>query len=384
MVERRGRDAREVTDWHHAEPGLGPTMTRELARFERRMRARPRRVLLLAALLSCLAVVAVVARPRLYTARIILRATQGSLNPDDRSILSDMGVRDRIYDAAFTKHNLITNIIEEHGIHRDTFERLGPEAAIEEIMDPLTVEVTRNYFLYSLREESSPRSLRVIIGYQWTDAEFAYRMACLLADLVVENVQSRRLIEARIMATNARDGLARLERKVAMQREQLNALMFALTAAEVTNNPKSAARLRVDIVEVTESLLASEDLLEAMRTAQREREFLLRVEERNLALIWDVAGEVRPRPVRPPGVLRLTALALACFCALVPLCAIALGAFDSKMYDADDVTRLGIPVVGHIPAFFGDHVGSLAQRGAVRRKRLGFGRNRRMRGHEVA
>ena len=44
-----------------------------------------------------------------------------------------------------------------------------------------------------------------------------------------------------------------------------------------------------------------------------------------------------------------------------------LGAFDSRVHDTDDVARLGLPVLGHVPGFAGDHVGSLSARGASRR-----------------
>jgi capsular polysaccharide biosynthesis protein len=46
--------------------------------------------------------------------------------------------------------------------------------------------------------------------------------------------------------------------------------------------------------------------------------------------------------------------------------AVFIGAFDSRVHDTDDVSRLGLPVLGHVPGFPGDHVGSLGARGALR------------------
>ena len=46
--------------------------------------------------------------------------------------------------------------------------------------------------------------------------------------------------------------------------------------------------------------------------------------------------------------------------------ALFLGAFDSRVHDTDDVARLGLPVLGHVPGFPGDQVGSLRSRGARR------------------
>jgi hypothetical protein len=43
-----------------------------------------------------------------------------------------------------------------------------------------------------------------------------------------------------------------------------------------------------------------------------------------------------------------------------------LGAFDPRVHDTDDVARRGLPVLGHVPGFSGDRVGSLRARGARR------------------
>ena len=45
---------------------------------------------------------------------------------------------------------------------------------------------------------------------------------------------------------------------------------------------------------------------------------------------------------------------------------IVIGAFDSRVHDVEDVARLDLPVLGHVPGFPGDNVGSLEARGALR------------------
>ena len=46
--------------------------------------------------------------------------------------------------------------------------------------------------------------------------------------------------------------------------------------------------------------------------------------------------------------------------------ALVLGAFDSRVHDTDDIARLGLPVLGHVPGFPGDALGSLEARGVQR------------------
>ena len=61
-------------------------------------------------------------------------------------------------------------------------------------------------------------------------------------------------------------------------------------------------------------------------------------------------------------------LSLVCFLFVLPLCALGVGAFDQRLHDSEDVQRLGLAVVGHVPPFAGDEVGSLKARQAAARK----------------
>ncbi len=53
---------------------------------------------------------------------------------------------------------------------------------------------------------------------------------------------------------------------------------------------------------------------------------------------------------------------LLSFLLALPLCAVAVGAFDPRVYDLDDVTRLGMLTMGVIHRFDGDNAGALVAR----------------------
>ena len=63
----------------------------------------------------------------------------------------------------------------------------------------------------------------------------------------------------------------------------------------------------------------------------------------------------------------MSVITVILFVITVVLVSLFVGAFDSRVHDLDDVARLGIPIVGHIPRFPGDRVGSLRERGVKRR-----------------
>jgi capsular polysaccharide biosynthesis protein len=73
------------------------------------------------------------------------------------------------------------------------------------------------------------------------------------------------------------------------------------------------------------------------------------------------------RPLRPEQSTFVMILAIAVIgtCTLIGS-AILFGSFDTRVHDSDDVARLGLPVLGHVPGFNGDDVGSMEARGARR------------------
>jgi hypothetical protein len=90
-----------------------------------------------------------------------------------------------------------------------------------------------------------------------------------------------------------------------------------------------------------------------------------RISEAGLDMSVTVVEEHRPeRPDNRDFVLAMIAVVIGIGSLLGS--ALFLGAFDSRVHDLDDVERLSIPVLGHLPGFPGDHVGSLQSRGALR------------------
>jgi hypothetical protein len=63
-----------------------------------------------------------------------------------------------------------------------------------------------------------------------------------------------------------------------------------------------------------------------------------------------------PRPIK------LAILAFAVFLFGFPLMVAGVCAFDTRLYDTNDIRRLGVQVVGHVPPFAGSDVGTLSAR----------------------
>ena len=82
----------------------------------------------------------------------------------------------------------------------------------------------------------------------------------------------------------------------------------------------------------------------------------------------NIVDERKPgRHDRSP--LVLVGLALVSLCIFLPLAGVIIGTFDTRVHDLDDVGRMDLVALGHMPAFPGDRVGALRDRG-VRRRRM--------------
>ena len=270
----------------------------------------------------------------------------------------------------------------------EMYDELGLDEAVVEFRDFLDVGVHGNYFLYARNHESTARSVTVRLRYSYSEPEQAYKIVAMLANVVVEEQSAKRLQEARYADKDAREQLARAELLLDEKKAELAAAQYDTIRGELVGDMKlmTSAQVRVDLI--SHQLKQEEIRMNGLRMEQQAIAMRLRVEENDLALHWELAGDERPERIPAPGPVRLAVIAMVCFFVFLPLSAIGFGFIDSRIHELEDITRLGIPTVGHLPSFEGDRVGSLRDRGALGRPgllgRINFIKNRRMRDNRVA
>jgi hypothetical protein len=353
-----------VDDWMADEPSVLQVMVAELQRFKGRMKVHPIPVLLLALVMSAGATFVFARKPTLYTARVILRISEGALSQYRGAVLPQNELKSYIYGFALSDSSLMEHIIDKHKLFQRELAKFGADGAIAELREGLGIDVYHNFFHFDKNYESTPRSLRIGIVYTYKDAELAYKMALLLSDLVVAVESQKRLQEVKFAADNAHEVLAATEKEQAEREAEISAIMTDLADAELTGDGVRAAVARVKIAGLARIQLREAQFLTNLRREVEQLDLGRQAEENNMGLVFELAGQVRPVQKPPPGPFLLGLVALVCFCIFVPVCAIGLGTIDSRIHELEDVRRLGMPALGHIPAFSGDHVGSLSQRGA--------------------
>ncbi len=313
-------------DWTDDEPGLRSAAV-ELGRMRRRAFARPLRTVGLA-LLVALAAAGVRARKhRVYRSRVVLRATEGDLDaataprPNKR-------LRQYVLDVAFSNARL-SQVIHDFELYPRERAR-DPSLALEAMRDDVDVEVWRNYFVEIRQLDDAGRSARVAVSYQHRDPQLAavHRVAAAV--------------------TATRDDLAR-------RRATLFAKELALARA-----PAPLARVELD------DLRKSVEPLETrLRELERERASLdLRaaMERHQLGLRFEIVDPGQAARLGLSKPRELVLIGALVFLLALPLAVLFVGAFDSRVWDADDVRRLGLAPLGELPRYRGDNVGSLDAR----------------------
>ncbi|ACY12847.1 hypothetical protein Hoch_0206 [Haliangium ochraceum DSM 14365] len=347
------------------EPAVGQVLVSELQRFKGRMKVNPIPVLLLALVMTAGALFVFARKPTMYTARVILRISEGALTDYRGAVVPRGELKDYIYSFALSDALLMSEIIDKHGIYSHELGLFGATGALDELRDGLSVEIYHNFFHFSKRHESTPRSLRIAISYQDKNPEFAYKVAVLLSDLVVDVERNKRLQEVRYAADNAHQVLDAVAADYDERDELIASAMSNLAEAELAGEGVAAAMARVEIASLARTQLMKGRELEGLQRKIEQIDFNRQLEENHLGIVFELAGRIKPVPKPPPGPLLLGLVGLVCFGIFVPVCAIGLGTFDSRLHESGDVHRLGMPALGHIPAFRGDDIGSLRQRGAL-------------------
>jgi len=351
--------------WFEAEGVDRGAMIEELRRIRRRTKVRPLPVLLLGGAITALLVYKIATRTPQYEAEVVLALTQGSMAGKSHDLPVDE-LR-QFVDGVLLPDGKVRELIER----RDLFplrKKLGMEYALESFHEQLDVQVWKNTFLNA---DSNDRSARIGLSYVDKDPDRAYEIARDLAAIVIETQQehlgqlTKQLVaEIDALRTSLSQRVADLARS---QAEKL----AAQAKAAADHHDDVAAGLGLEVAELAAEQRSAQKRLDQIAVS---RDSLAdRIAAAGLDLSIDVVEENRPE--RPPNRTFLLALigVVIGVCSLLGA-ALVVGAFDARVHDTEDVTRLGLPVLGHVPGFAGDGVGSLQARGAARRRVPSFSR----------
>jgi hypothetical protein len=348
-------------DWYDSEQSTRVGMISELQRIRRRTRVRPLPVLVLATLITVGITRKFATKPVIVEAQIVLALAEGALSNHINTIPVDE-LRQYVTSVLLPDNKLI-QLIEKRDLYR-LRKNLGPEFAIDQMRGAFSVQIWKNSFVfYTDDEDNARRSARIGLSVSDTDPDRAFDIAHDLASIAIDSSAAERQKRSDAISSQVATLRDAINDKLDKIIDEISKKQAAVAAANSRGRPEVAGVLRIDLAALDAERRSTEDRL--VQIAASRDELASEITAAGLDMSLSIVEEYRPeRPTRSSFVLVMIAAVIGTG-ALVGS-ALVLGAFDSRVHDTDDVTRLGLPVLGHVPGFAGDRVGSMLTRSAAR------------------
>jgi hypothetical protein len=341
-------------DWEDVEPGFAFARAEARRLFYRSSTRWP----LLLVLGVCFATLFVLKRQLLkppFTAELILRIVES-----DKDLTKDLrpprAYKDFIWGVCLSGPRL-TKIIQTHKLYPTYYQR-DPQLAVEAMRDDLELEIWGNYFDPDYYDPDEARTARVSITWHDRDPALALSVVRELAAVIDKEQSDERNEAFRIGGEGITEAADRAEERVTTMHRTIVRDGIELLHA----SGERRAQLSVTIHDLREQ----EKKLQLQTDEVRREASRLRIEaawERTSSGIrFELLepGVVLPR--EGGGVISTIGTAIIVVLGTLLLGGLLIGAFEVRVRDGADVARLGLPLLGTMPSFRGDRVGSLAAR----------------------
>ncbi len=343
--------------WYESEAQTRAGMVTELRRARRRFAARPVRVLALTALLTAGILYRVTHKERRYPAEVVLALTEGSMTGQRAGVPADQ-LRTYVTSVLMSDAKLL-EVIEKHDLI-PLRRRLGPQYAVEELRSQIEVEIWRNSFIYYHEWDAQARkSARIGVTVYDSDPERAIAVAQDVARVVIESHDAQRTQITGAVARELRIAREMLQDRLRDLTSEVVIKQTALAEAQRRGNKPLVAVLHVELTALDATVKQQEDQLQLILHSPEQ--LADHIAAAGLDVTLSVVDERRPDRSEPTA-LELVIVGVIVGLGALLVSSLVLGAFDTRIHDIDDLDRLGIPVLGHVPAYRGDRIGSLHAR----------------------
>lgn len=326
--------------WTDDEPDFF-AVRRELLRLRERTRRRRSKIIAVALLVTAGAVLFALRSGRRYQAQISVRVTEVIDFHLPRSSWTDRELRSFVTEVAFT-NRVLTQVYQTHlaALEANPLRRANPVKGVERLREELGVEAVRNHIVDEAVGRTGPRSAYVVLRYAGPSEKLALAVLWDLAKPIMESSAKRRRLEA--AQDIARASLMLEDAKQMLQNVRNQALE---RAGRPLPGAGSISPVRMVALEsaLNDAHIRVARFQEEMDAAQRR----VRAEAQRPGIDFDIVRQNVERPLP-----RLPLLFLVGLCTLVlalPVTALVFGAAARTLDSPEDVRRLGIVVLGHLP-----------------------------------
>lgn len=330
---------------------------RELQRLRYRARLRRWTIVLVAIVAASGAVVRQALERGRYEATLTFRVLEHSQGAHEaQRPLTKSKLRDYIRDGVFTRDRC-RQLVERLNVFPE-WQELSVNRAVEAFRDAIGIEVFQNYFLKEDLDTNAPRSARLRITFTYYDVDQAERVVRALGNLIVTHEAEARTQLAEQLARST----AAAEHRAALRVDELRQRRATIQYERLRRGDAASAALLIELDQLERAIAQVDARLERLRDDHSSGELRAGLEQRGMLLHFDLVDWSRTPAEELPRDLRLALIGLFCFFCLLPIVGMALAAFDTRVYGEDDLRRLGLMSLGHVPGFAVDQLGTLSER----------------------
>jgi capsular polysaccharide biosynthesis protein len=348
----------DAGDWFETEESTRLGMIVEVQRIQRRLRARPWPVIVFAALITAVVTYKIATLPQHVESEVVLALSEGTMARSDTALPVDE-LRQYVQNVLLPDSKLAV-LVEKRNLF-PARKLQGMQFAIDSLRENFEIEIWKNQFANGI--EDVERSARIGITVSDSDPDRAYSIARDLGSVVIETAQDQRMQMSTILANNVAEIRASAEDRLSNLARETSEKQAAIDRATADGKLALVQALRLELAQMAaERSSASRTITEIANSRDALAD---RITAAGLDLTVTVVDEHRGQLAQNHNFIVVMVgfvIALASFLGM----AVIFGAFDPRVHDADDVQRLGLHVLGHLPGFPGDQVGSLRARGASR------------------
>lgn len=329
-----------MSRWEDRELDLGG-MSTEVQRLFSRARRRWVATLGLTLLFAGLLTVRELRKQRFYSSTVVLTATEGD-QAEDAVAHTTAKLQDYVYYAVFTD-SALTVLMKKYRFN-EPMQAKNPRLALEQFRDLIDVDLYKNEFVQPRWPGSPPRSARIAISARFTDPDGALALTRELGDLVIKrdaDIRKERF-EAKLKVAN--DAVAFTKTEIERHSREAE---LARAAEETIPERRGEFKVKADGAE--RNLIAALARLKEAEVDRNKLDLRSNADDQSLELRYDRVEWGAPER-RENRVLVLVKSALFSFFGLLPVVALTVGAFDPKVYDERDVSRLGLRALGRVRA----------------------------------
>lgn len=348
-------------DWLRAERGKRSLKT-ELQRLKRRAKARPVPIFLLALLIVGGLLYRRSRRVPLYRAAVIIRVTENRLLAKNTPRAAKK--LDVYLGSVALSNSQLLEIVEKHDLYPLRKVR-GNQYAIIGMRSNMKMTFADDYFSTSKRFDTVGRTARVTLYFRDEDPDVAFAVAQDLAAALIRNERERRKSASAKMTEIADAAVQKAEERSLELQRRLSQRAVERRKARREGRTSEVMSLGVDFHRTRILLNRANKILSEAQEQKANVEMALAADAANMGLRFEIVDVRSPPEHERDGPVKMAILGLGLFVCALPLCAIGVGAFDSRLRDTEDLERLDMPVVGHVPAYPGASVGSLRARVAL-------------------